>query len=117
LGVYKSTVDNLHFAFNPPSENGGHEDARWLVLTNNAGDSIKIEGCKPFHFDAHKYTVESCNNAKHDHEIIKCKETILHIDAAHSPIGSNMAWSTVMPKDSALKGGYYTLDFRMTFGV
>jgi len=115
LGVYESTVDGLHFAFSPPSENGGHEDARWVILKNNAGDSVKIEGVKPFHFDAHHYTVADCKNAKHDHEIKKCKETVLHIDAAHSPIGSNMAWSTVMPEDMALKNGYYTLDFKMTF--
>jgi beta-galactosidase len=96
MGAYESTVKDMHFAFNPPSENGGHEDTR------------------PFHFDAHKYTVEACKKAKHDHEIAKCKETVLHIDAAHGPIGGNMAWSTVMPQEFALKGGYYTLDFKMT---
>ena len=116
LGVYESTVDKQHFAFSPPSESGGHEDARWVVLKNNAGDSIKIEGIKPFHFDAHNYDVKECRIAKHDHEIIKRAETILHIDAAHSPIGGEMAWSTVMPKELALKNGYYTLDFKMTFG-
>jgi len=114
LGVYESDVDSQHFAFAPPSENGGHEDARWIILRDNAGASLKIEGVRPFHFDAHNYTVAECKNAKHDHEIIKCKETVLHIDAAHSPIGSNMAWSTVMPKELALKGGYYTLDFKIT---
>ena len=114
LGVYESTVDGQHFAFAPPSENGGHEDARWIILKNNAGASIKIEGTKPFHFDAHHYTVAECRNAKHDHEIAKCKETILHIDAAHGPIGGDMAWSTTMPKDLALKGGYYAIDFKLT---
>ncbi|MCL1793211.1 MAG: hypothetical protein FWG34_05020 [Oscillospiraceae bacterium] len=115
LGVYETDVDGLHFAFSPPSENGGREEARWLVLSNGAGNSVKIEGVRPFHFDARHYTVASCKNAKHDHEIEKRKETILHIDAAHGPIGGNMAWSTVMPHDLALKGGYYAFDFKMTF--
>ena len=114
LAVYESTVDKQNFAFSPPSENGGHEDTRWVVLKNGSGASVKIEGVKPFHFDAHHYSIEACKNAKHDHEIAKCKETVLHIDAAHGPIGGNMAWSTQIPQDLALKGGYYTLDFRMT---
>ena len=116
LGFYKSTVEKQHFAFAPPSENGGHEDVRWVILKNNAGNSVKIEGAKPFHFDAHNYKVADCRNAAHDHEIKKLKETVLHIDAAHAPIGGNMAWSTTMPENLALKGGYYTLDFKMTLG-
>ena len=116
LGVYRSTVADRHFPFNPPSENGGHEDTRRVTLINGGGAALIIQSDRPFHFDAHDYTVAACRHAKHDHEIIRCKETILHIDAAHGPIGGDMAWSTTMPKAFSLKGGYYALNFKMSFG-
>ena len=115
LGLYTSTVDALHFAFSPPSENGGHEDTGYLSLSNKEGSKIFIQSNRPFHFDAHHYTAEACRRAGHDHEIVKCRETVLHIDAAHGPIGGDMAWSTVMPEEFAMRGGYYALDFVMIF--
>jgi len=115
LGIYNSTVESLHFPFAPPSENGGHEDTRWVKLTNGK-QSIKIIGDRPFHFDARKYTNEECRNAKHDHEIKKIGETVLHIDAAHGPIGSDMAWSTVLPKEHELLRGSYSLGFEIELG-
>ena len=111
LGVFRSTVEGLHFPFIPPSECGGREGTRWLAFSDKAGRSIKITGARPFHFDARNYTVKSCLAAAHDHEIERIGETVLHIDAAHGPIGGDMAWSTVMPAEFALKGGCYALEF------
>ena len=34
FGRYETTVEGTHFAFNPPSENGGHEGMRFLELAD-----------------------------------------------------------------------------------
>ena len=109
LGVWSSTVSGQHFPFVPPSENGGHEETRWLRLSCGDGRSLRIRSAAPIHFDAHHYGIEDCQRAKHDHELPTRPETVLHLDAAHAPIGSEMAWSTKMPETLAVRGGEYHL--------
>lgn len=110
LGVFEQTVTEQHFAFSPPSETGGHEDTSWLTFKN--GDSeVRFTSINPFHFDAHRNTVGEYINAAHDHELPKNNFTVVHIDKTHAPIGGEMAWSTKMPENFALRGGSYHLCF------
>jgi beta-galactosidase len=111
LAVHRSTVTGQHFPFAPPSETGGHEKTRWLKLIHSGGGSLKISSPTAFHFDARHSTTEDYLSAAHDHELIRRGETFVHIDAAHGPIGSEMAWSSVMPTDYALGPGSYYLEF------
>ena len=111
VGIYESTVAKQHFAFIPPSETGGHEDCRWLEISNG-DNTVKIVGQRPFHFDIHHSTVEDYK-AKHDHELIRRPESYLHIDAAHSQIGSNMAWSTGINEQMVIGGKNQSLTFKI----
>lgn len=113
LGVYDSTVDAQHFPFIPPSENGGHEETRWLTLADECGNGLHIRTKQPIHFDAHHYRIADCQKARHDHELIRQKETILHLDAVHGPIGGDMAWSTAMSKQYEVTGGDYHMEIEM----
>ena len=94
MGVYDSTVSAQHFPFCPPSHCGGHGDSRWVTLENKGGKQITFTGERPFHFDALHNNIEDYRKAMHEHELPNHPETFLHIDAAHSGIGSNMAWSS-----------------------
>ena len=49
----------------------------------------------------------------HDHELKRRAESILHLDAAHGPIGANMAWSTCMPERYAVRGGDYHMNVEL----
>ncbi len=110
--VWESTVTAQHFPFSPPSENGGHEETRWLELQNADGRVLRVSAEKPFHFDVRHNSVEEYQ-AAHEHELPAHAESWLHVDAAHSPIGSDMAWSTAMPEEYRLKGGVYALRFTL----
>lgn len=112
LGVYDSTVDKEHFAFIPPSENGGHEDTRWLKLSDGS-QGLCIKGDTPFHFDIRRNSTEEYWIAKHDHELPKGDNLILHIDAMHAPIGSHMSWSTGINREKQPGGGGYYLGFSL----
>lgn len=111
LGVFESKVEKEHFPFIPPSENGGHEETRWVALTNAEGRTIKISASIPFHFDVHHNTIEDYKKAKHDHELKKRKESYLHIDAVHCGIGSDMGWSTFLPDSEKVKAQNYSMQF------
>ena len=77
-------------------------------MKNADGNSISVHTKSPIHFDAHHYTVEDCQKAAHDHELANRKETILHLDAYHAPIGGYLAWSTaVSPTDRVCGGDYH----------
>jgi beta-galactosidase len=111
LGVFKTGVENEHFPFIPPSENGGHEETRWLTLSNGKGAAIKISAPLPFHFDVHHNSIEDYKKARHEHELIRREESYLHIDAAHSGIGSDMGWSTFIADNDMVKAKNYILEF------
>ena len=112
LGVYESTVEAQHFAFIPPSENGGHEGCRWLTVGDNGGAKVKITGETPFHFDIHHSTIDDYK-AGHEHELVKREESYLHIDAAHSQIGSEMSWSTSLDETLNIGGKKQNLTFKI----
>lgn len=113
LQEVETTVRAEHFPIAPPSENGGHEGLRWLTLTDGQGGGLRIRCDSPLHFDAHHNAVAEYQSAQHDHELPVHGETWLHLDAAHSPIGSDLAWSTAMPEEQALRGGGYHLGFTL----
>jgi len=115
LGVFECTVSNQHFPFIPPSENGGHEDTRWVALENSEHKKIEIESLIPFHFDVHHASVEDYRLAKHDHELPRREQSWLHIDAAHAGIGSNMAWSTMLTEENRVMAKPYVLSFVLKF--
>jgi len=111
MGVHESTVSKQHFPFVPPSECGGHGQTRWLSLADEAGHRITFTGYVPFHFDARHNSITDYQAAKHDHELPARAETWLHIDASHSGIGSDMAWSSVVNPEHLTKAGAHWLRF------
>jgi beta-galactosidase len=114
LGVFESTVTAQHFPFVPPSETGGHEQTRWLMLEDDNGRKLKFESEQPFHFSALHNSIEDYQNAKHEHELPKRAETYLHIAARHSGIGSNMGWSSDYAPEHLLAAGVYRLRFSIS---
>ena len=110
IQVWESTVSEQHFPFSPPSETGGHEDTRWLEIHDPNGGRLRIEAEKPFHFDVRHHAIRDYT-VGHEHDMPVRAESYLHIDAAHGPIGSDMAWSTAMPGEYCLTGGTYSLRF------
>ncbi len=113
LGCYRSTVSDQHFAFIPPSECGGHEDTRWLKLTNREGRCLLVKSPSPFHFDARHATIGDYWRAGHDHELPRRPETMLNLDFRHAGIGGNMAWSTTIDEKHLVPAGCYRFRFEI----
>ena len=88
IGVYKKQIEELHENYVMPQENGHREGTQWITLGNSEG-SLQIVSSNPIGFDAHHYTIEALEEAKHLGEIRKSEDIILHLDAKHSGVGSN----------------------------
>ena len=115
LGVFESSVESQHFPFIPPSECGGHEETRWLLLSDEGRGAIRVESVIPFHFDVHHNSIEDYVNAEHEHELARSAESFLHIDVQHAGIGGDMGWSSVLSKESRVEAKNYSFDFTMSF--
>lgn len=88
IGVYKKQIEEMHENYVMPQENGHREGTQWITLGNSEG-SLQIVSSNPIGFDAHNYTIEALEQAKHLGEIRKSEDIILHLDAKHSGVGSN----------------------------
>lgn len=69
FGRYETTVEGTHFAFNPPSENGGHEGMRFLELADADGRALTIRTAQDAHFDARHSRIADYFAARHEHEL------------------------------------------------
>jgi beta-galactosidase len=103
LGVFESTIAAEHFPFIPPSENGGHEQTRWISFQNGNGATLEVRADIPFHFDVHHSPIQAYRAAGHDHELARHPQSWLHIDAAHAGIGSDLGWSTFLTDADQVK--------------
>lgn len=88
MGVYRSTVDEMHVEYAMPQENGHRERVRWLAVGNER-KSLLISSRNEVGMDVHDYTIEALEKARHVREIRRCDEIIVHLDAKHSGVGSN----------------------------
>lgn len=87
VGLFNTTVAELHEDYVKPQENGSHYGCMYLSLASSK-QSIKVYG-KNFSFNASEYTQEELAAKKHNFELEKSKMTILCLDYRQSGIGSN----------------------------
>jgi len=111
LGLYTRNVNDMHFPFDPPSENGGHEDTRFVTFSSPDGAKLTFRSDRLMHFDARHCNVSDLREAAHEHELPNRPQVIVHIDAAHSGIGGNMAWSTETEEQFMVTPGEYVINF------
>ena len=88
IGIYKKQIEEMHENYVMPQENGHREGTRWITLGRRE-ECLQIVSTNPIGFDAHHYTIEALEEAKHLGEIRKSEDIILHLDAKHSGVGSN----------------------------
>lgn len=98
IGEYSTTVDKLYTEYVKPQDNGNHYATRWMACYNNDGKGLLFKGDDLFEFSAHHYSEYDLDNAKTIAELIKSKNTYIHIDYKQSGIGSGSCGPVVSPK-------------------
>ncbi len=93
VGVYSSTVDDMGFPFVPVSHNGSRTDTRRLIIEDDRGRKIRIEG-NLFTFDIGRNSIEDLWQTVHQHDLPEREQVYLNLDAAMAGIGGDMSWST-----------------------
>ncbi len=103
IGIYNSTVKDQYTPYIRPQENGYKTDVRWLVLQNNSGSGIKIEGMQPVCFSAlHNYTEDFdpglTKKNQHIADITERNFVVLQIDLKQRGVGGDNSWGA-LPHD------------------
>ncbi|WP_455498249.1 glycoside hydrolase family 2 TIM barrel-domain containing protein [Coprobacter sp.] len=88
LGIYNTTVSDMHEAYIKPQTMGNREDARYIKFTDENGNGVLIETADRLNFSALHYTDSELMNAQHDWELTPREETILHLDYMQRGIGN-----------------------------
>ncbi|MCL2507735.1 MAG: serine hydrolase [Oscillospiraceae bacterium] len=89
LGVFESTVPQMHEPYIKPQDNGNHTGTRWLTLTDRDGDGLMFQASeKPFSFSVHNYTQKLLAAAKHQEDLHDEYTTALSIDGFMRGTGS-----------------------------
>ena len=88
LGVFDSNVKDMHNYYIKPQESGNKSDCRYAVVHDGAtGFAIYSE--TPFHFSAHRYTVDDLCEWKHAEDVKDMGLTQVSVDGFMCGIGSN----------------------------
>ncbi|GBU08742.1 evolved beta-D-galactosidase alpha subunit [Bacteroidales bacterium] len=97
MGIYKSTVAEQHFHYIRPQENGNKTDVRWLTLSNDKGEGIKIEGLQALSVSALNNMPEDFDpgmtkKQQHSSDIIARKEVVLCVDLFQRGLAGLNSW-------------------------
>jgi beta-galactosidase len=107
MGVWTSTVREQYVSYVRPQENGNKEDVRWVELTDESGNGLKISTReKPFSFSALHFTAQDLASVRHNYELQPRPEIILSLDAKLSGLGNSSCGPGVLEKYSVPPTNY-----------
>lgn len=90
LGIYNSTVADMHEQYIKPQASSMRTGVRWARVTDDDGCGLlftSVDGRVTFSAD--HYTPQQCAKANHIEELQDCNTTFLGFDSYHLGAGSN----------------------------
>jgi beta-galactosidase len=114
IGRYESSVVDQYVGYVKPQENGGHADVRWVEISNNHRQTVRIELDKPGQVSVTPYRAIDLTNATHNVELKKSSVTVVAIDTIHRGIGTASCGPDTLPQ-YLIKPGKYTLAYTLTY--
>lgn len=112
VGLYETTVSEMHVPYVRCCECGGREDVRFLELNDGKGNGIRVTGGAYFHFSALPWSVDEYTQANYQDELPNSSGTFLAVDAIHAGLGGDTGWTrNIHPEYRILPGRYlYRID-------
>jgi beta-galactosidase len=106
IARWHSTVSDEYVPYVRPQENGGHNDVRWLELSDGKGRGFRIATDRPRQVSATHFRAADLAAAKHDVELTPCPETVIHLDVAHRGLGTASCGPDTLPEYLVCAGTY-----------
>ena len=106
VGLWRSTVDDLHVPYIRPQECGGRADVRWIALTDAAGRGLRITLDEPRQVSASRFRAADLAAATHHGELVPRDVAVVHLDAAHRGLGTASCGPDTLPEYLVGPGTY-----------
>lgn len=110
---FESDVRDQYVPYVRPQENGGHADVRWVEVSNNHGETIRIELAKPGQVSVTPFRASELATATHDVELSP-SVTVVAIDTIHRGVGTASCGPDTLD-EYLIKPGKYTLAYTLTY--
>ncbi|MGV2620824.1 UNVERIFIED_CONTAM: DUF4981 domain-containing protein [Halobacillus marinus] len=106
IGVWSKHVEELRTPYVFPQENGNRHEVRWMKLHRLDGIGLQVKSASLFDFNAHYYTVENLEAAKHTYDLKKEDFLTLLIDHRQHGLGSASCGPDVLEKYQLKSGPF-----------
>ena len=108
FGLYETTVKDMYEPFAHPQSNGNRIGLRWLTLTNNEGNGVKVETAGDVAFSLTPWTEAELRTARHEWELPTSNRVVAHFDAIQQGLGNKSCGPGPLPKYEIQKGKTYS---------
>ena len=98
VGVYNSTVEEMHEPYILPQDNGNHGGTKYLKLTDKDGKGIEFVADPKFSFSVHNYTQALLVKAQHREDLKDENTTFVSLDGFHRGAGTNSCGPDALEK-------------------
>jgi beta-galactosidase len=104
IGNYASNIENFITNYPAPQDNANRGDVRWLSLSDQVRNRIKVTGIQPICFHAWPYTEDDLEKAKHPFGLPKRDFINLNIDLNIHGVGGNDTWGAKTMDNYTIQG-------------
>jgi beta-galactosidase len=111
IGLYRSSVADLHVPYIVPQENGGRSDLRALILSDGK-QGLMVTSDLPFQFSAGYNTPSDLYNAKHTVDLKPRPEIWLCLDYLQRGLGTASCGPDTLPQ-YRIGGGRHQFRFHL----
>ena len=108
FGLYETTVKDMYEPFAHPQSNGNRIGLRWLTLTNNEGNGVKVETSGDVAFSLTPWTDAELRTARHEWELPTSNRVVAHFDAIQQGVGNGSCGPGPLSKYEIQKGKTYS---------
>ena len=118
VGKYNSTAAEQYFPYVRPQENGNKTDIRWMMLTDDAGNGLLIDGLPMFsgstlHNSIEDFDQGTKSNYRHTNDITLRDTVFVTVDLKQMGVGGDDSWGSRTHPQYLLPAADYQFTFRM----
>jgi len=104
IAIYESTVDDWVFPYVRPQDTGNRTDVRWMMLTDENGVGLRIEGSSPLSMSAWPYTIADVEGAMHPCDLPRRDFNTVFVDLRLHGVGGDNSWGARTHDEYTLPG-------------
>ncbi|XP_074592645.1 uncharacterized protein LOC141848510 [Curcuma longa] len=117
VGIYESSVQDLHVPYIFPVESSGRADVRWVAFQNSSGVGLYASGygtSPPMQMSASFYGTAELERATHNHYLVEKDYVEVHLDHKHMGLGGDDSWTPCVHDEYLVPPVPYSFSIRLS---